>query len=144
VIIETRQSLVDALVELIPFGVPDLDLPLPPSDNRRLQPVGGRLVPTSEARRYLASYEWRVVLDQSGIPKPTASSPVLMVYQVTLKNHRRDSGNCLKILKDRIFRQDKHVFGWELPPKYATLPGVKIWFFSIPNTEEVPPCPKSS
>ena len=110
---------------------PDLELPLPPSDNRRLLYAHGRLVPTKEAKDYLASPEWRLVLEQAKIPEPSATSPILMVYQVTLKDHRRDSGNCLKILKDRIFKQDKHVIGWELPPQYEETPGVKVWFYHL-------------
>lgn len=126
---ETLRPLVNRLLCALSVLPPDLTLPVPPTDNRRLiRGRQGRLVLSGAARSYLATC--RPIFGKRS-PK---TGHVLMVYKVYFTSRRRDGGNCMKILKDTLYNEDKNVLGWELPSGVDTRnPRVEVYLVELPE-----------
>lgn len=131
------EKVVLALLE----GSPAFVLPLPPSDNRRLMAArgsSGRLILSPEARAYLSSVRLLACCGDW----THSEGHVVMAYQCLFPTlRRRDAGNCMKILKDALFEEDKNVLGWELPPRrgvpktelqYPEKGDCLVWLFRLP------------
>ena len=73
---------------------------------------------------------------------PQATNHTVMLYECRFPNNRRrDAGNCMKILKDALFQEDKNVLGWELPPRRGVQKNklnyeggeVAVWLVEVPD-----------
>lgn len=97
-----------------------IELPLPPSDNRRLVRRNGRDVLSDEARAW--KQDARLLLRsryRGKLLAPTYENQLVLEYQVVLRDKRRDAANCLKMLSDVckgiIYKDDKWVRWVPLP-----------------------------
>lgn len=119
---------------------PRLTVRVPPSDNRRLVPIGiphpkgrinvrgkryqVRLVPTKEAREYKQVYKQLRLI----VPKP----PVIVLYQAHFKDRRRDAANIQKVLVDALYEDDNGVYPWCIPGEpNKEKPHVDLWFVEL-------------
>jgi Holliday junction resolvase RusA-like endonuclease len=127
-------------VKLIP---PDITLPLPITDNRRLVPVrhgkGVRLVPSSDMSKYINEVQrivdhWNYTINFEQL---TIHSPVYMLYKAYVDNLLRDSSNCTKVLKDSleralVYKNDRYVLPLCVGVEKDKLePRIELWFVRL-------------
>jgi Holliday junction resolvase RusA-like endonuclease len=107
--------------------------PLPPTDNQRLRPRRGRLVPTQQYMDWKdqCAIVWRKfesTLEAEGLAieldTPTYEEQLSYPYRVYMKDLRSDAANFAKcardILKGRVYDDDKYAhLAIELPVKLA-------------------------
>lgn len=121
----------DLVLHQIRTTNPDLMLPLPPSDNRRLQPMRGRLILTTEATEYQA--EIKRILGGMRVRTITVNRPLYLLYKVYLPSKRQDPSNFTKVLKDAlegcIYDNDQFVMPWAVDVEFDRKePRIEIWF----------------
>jgi Holliday junction resolvase RusA-like endonuclease len=140
---ESLEYFVGKTLKLATLAPPDLTLPLPITDNRRLIPVRfkktARFVSSADMSNYIREIQriteyWQHDLDFNEL---TIDKPIYMLYKAYVDNLLRDSSNCTKVLKDsleraEVYKNDRYVLPWCVGVEKDRIePRIELWFIRL-------------
>ena len=116
--------------------LPSAVMPLPPSDNKRLQPgrVRGkwRLIKSTEYSGFIEGARLEMWSKLDAPWKVTTDYRCVLVVKPFYPNRKWDAGNVKKAVEDVLFAQDKDVLTWIMPPGLdKEQPRVEVWSVEI-------------
>lgn len=113
------------VIKMIEEGEPTVTIAVPPSDNKRL-------IWQSKLRRFILSNEARKFRDEYSQLRPMMPEPPCILAYKIYKKRERDSSNIVKLMLDTLYKEDKQVYPWCLPPDVDKKePRVDIWIHRL-------------